>query len=201
MEKEKEKERKVIASKDERKRWIEEVLEIAEREGVGVWVVDDYYDNGPLARFKCPDNPKNEAGVYVWYRKVEIFSELGTELRAIKSGYDSDELKWKFESLIKENIGYEEHQDYDGFVKEVETPDEAVREVKSLLDRKIWEIEEELIEAYESTRDILRGVEYRLAPEKEKTDKSTISVSKCFKVPEWVVKELIERKDQDKEKA
>ena len=194
---EKEKERKVNASKDERKRWIDEVLEIAERKGVGVWVVEDYYDNGPLVRFKCPDNPENEAGVYVWYRKVEIFSELGT---TIKSDYTVSLWKMDFVDIIKENMGYEEHRDYDGFVKEIETPDEVVSEVKSLLNRKIWEVEEELIEAYESMRDTLRGVEYRLSVEKKKSASSTISISVRSKTPEWVVKELMEGKHQDKKK-
>ena len=187
MEREREKERKNNASKDERKMWIEEVLEFAEREDVGVWVVEDFYDNGPLIRFKCPDKPEKEAGVYVWYKKMEIFSELGA---TIKSDYTSGLWKMDFVDIIKENIGYKEHQDYDGFVKEVEPSDGAVGEVKLLLDRKIWKIEEELIEAYESIRDTLKGVEHKLAPEKERDTSSAISVSKCFKIPEWVVKKI-----------
>jgi len=203
-------------TKDERKNWIEEVLEIAKKENIAA-LVEEGYDYSPLIRFKCPDNPEEEAGVYVWYKKVEIFSDdLRFDFWFLQpKDYDlyslEGEFKDLFESIIERYIGYKKCEGYDGLVKDVETPEETVYEIKSLLDKKIWEIENSFLEAYRSIGEAIEKtfeeLEYRLSPEKKPEKKREegkiiriIPPSKIgHKTPKYFLKEGKDGKSEHKQ--
>jgi len=137
----------------EERRWINKTVKIAEKEGVAIKETED-----GLIRFADPKNIDKEAGVYVWYKQVNILPEFDFAPCRI----DSRDIKERFEEIIgfltKETQSGYKLEDGDGFIKEVETPEEAIAEVKVLLE-KTQKIEKNLEEALEKLRTDMDNVQ------------------------------------------
>ena len=137
----------------EERRWINKAVKLAEKEGIVIKEIED-----GLIRFADPNNIDKEAGVYVWYKQVNILPEFDFAPCRITSR----DIKERFEEIIgflteETQSGYK-LEDGDGFIKEVETPEDAIAEVKLLL-KKIPGIEKNLEEALEKLRNDMDNVQ------------------------------------------
>jgi len=137
----------------EERRWINKAVKVAEKEGVAIGERED-----DLIRFADPNNIDDEVSIYVWYKQVNILPDFDFVPYCIAS----EDIKEKFEEII-ECLTEETQSGYklergEGLIKEVETPEEAIKEVKLLIE-KVPKIEKNLEESLEKLRIAMDNVQ------------------------------------------
>ena len=136
------------SASDEARKWVYDAAEIAKKEGLNIYEIEDY-DWGAIIRFALPDNPEKEADVFIAYKRVQWLG--GSRFcDTIGTFFSTDKMHSKIRSFLEElaydqNLveGYEFDGYFNEFVKKVETKEEAVAEVKSIIPR-IKEVSEKL---------------------------------------------------------
>ena len=129
-----------MAASEEGRKWVYEAAELAKKDGLNIYGIETY-DWGAIIRFALSENPKEEADVYISYKKVQWLG--GTEFcRTIAALFSTSEMHGKIQGILEELAykgGIIKDYEFDGyfneFVKMVETQEEAVAEVKAIIPR------------------------------------------------------------------
>ena len=181
------------ATDTERKDWMDEALMLAKKEKLGITAVETY-EAGTVIRFASPDDPKKEADVYLWYKQIECWSELGSSFSSFSFN------KNPIETIVEEKTGYRRDSHYDGFVKEVDTPEEAIEEVKIMV-KKALKIGEMLDDLYWSIMHTEEGVEEEVSGKTSSKSDYQLPFAILNKAPRsFVEADLKEEKEKGKEK-
>ena len=125
---------------DEAVKWVYDAAELAKKEGLTIKDIEDY-DWGTIIRFALPDEPEEEADVYIAYKRVQWLGE-SKFCQTISTFFSTDKIHSKVRSFLEELAynqspveGYEFDGYFNEFVKAVGTKEEAVAEVKSIIPR------------------------------------------------------------------
>ncbi len=131
---------KKTAASEEGRKWVYEAAELAKKEGLKICEIEDY-DWGKIIRFAFPDNLEEEADVSISYKRVHWLGE--TEFcRTIAALFSTSDVDGKIQGILEELAynsdlikGYEFDGYFNEFIKKVETQEEAVAEVKTIIPR------------------------------------------------------------------
>lgn len=151
-----------VALSEEGRKWVYEAAELARKEGLNIREIEDY-DWGTLVRFAMPDNPAEEADVFILYKQVHwlgassFCSSIGTLFTTDKSEKMNQPFLETLAYWHKLIPGYEFDGHFNEFVKKVETKEDAIAEVKSIIPR-VREVSRKLDDIKRKTEDLVESV-------------------------------------------